>query len=285
MNEEAELIVKAIESLRPENIWYKDYLFPVVSSFLSAILGAFVAYFTLQYQDKIKSEREKLNICNDWTLAIEGLFQSLIAFKGNYYEKMSRDPFQRALSISSIIGHSPPIDKNVAELSFLVPTKDDPSSQEVKWRSLSRINALISNYNLILQLWEKRNSIERDIREKLISTAGDKAYADLNHEQILDALGKRDVVGLIDLTEKAVHLTDDIIIESNSFLNDFTNTVKSLLNLKLINKYGRLIAFENQENAFLQKLVKKCPELDCSILVNLYGVPEEVIKSQYDNGY
>jgi len=144
---------------------------------------------------------------------------------------------------------------------------------------------LISNYNLILQLWEKRNSIERDIREKLISTAGDKAYADLNHEQILDALGKRDVVGLIDLTEKAVHLTDDIIIESNSFLNDFTNTVKSLLNLKLINKYGRLIAFENQENAFLQKLVKKCPELDCSILVNLYGVPEEVIKSQYDNGY
>jgi len=103
MNEEAELIVKAIESLRPENIWYKDYLFPVVSSFLSAILGAFVAYFTLQYQDKIKSEREKLNICNDWTLAIEGLFQSLIAFKGNYYEKMSRDPFQRALSIVALL--------------------------------------------------------------------------------------------------------------------------------------------------------------------------------------
>lgn len=285
MSEEAELIVKAVESLRTESVWYKDYLFPIVSSFFSAILGAFVAYFALEFQEKIKSERVKLNICNDWTLTIEGLFQSLIALKGNYYQKINGDPFQRALHVSSIIGHNPPINKNISELSFLVPTKEDPSSQEVKWRSLSLINGLISNYNVILQIWEKRNSIERPLREKLLSVYGDKAYADLTHKQIIDTLGERDLLSLIDLTEKAIHFTDDIIIESNSFMNDFPKAVQSIINLKQINKYGSIITFDISKNTFLQKLLEKCPELNCKMLVDLYGQPEDVIKAIYDNGY
>ena len=285
MSEEAELIAKAIESLRADSNWFKDYLFPIVGSFLSAILGAFAAYFTLQFQEKNKAEKEKLQICNDWTLSVEGLFQSLIALKGNYYENITGDPFQRALHVRSIIGENPPITRNVSELSFLVPTKDDPSSLDVKWRSLSRINGVISNYNLILKIWDKRNSIERPLREKLITAFGDKAYADLKHQQILDTLSERDLVSLIDLTEKAIHLTDDIILELNDFLCNFPNVAKSLIKIKKVKKYVRLITFDNSENNFLQTLMKKCPELECKMLVNLYGKPESEIQKLYDNGY
>jgi hypothetical protein len=48
MNEEAELIVKAIESHRVESTWFKGYLFPIVSGFFSGILGAFIAYLALE---------------------------------------------------------------------------------------------------------------------------------------------------------------------------------------------------------------------------------------------
>ena len=285
MSEEAELIAKAIESLRADSNWFKDYLFPIVGSFLSAILGAFVAYFTLQFQEKNKAEKEKLQVCNDWTLSVEGLFQSLIALKGNYYKNITGDPFQRALHVRSIIGENPPIKRNVSELSFLVPRKDDPSSLDVKWRSLSRINGVISNYNLILKIWDKRNSIERPLREKLITAFGDKAYADLKHQQILATLSERDLVSLIDLTEKAIHLTDDIILELNDFLCNFPNVAKSLIKIKKVKKYGRLISFDNSENNFLQTLMKKCPELECKMLVTLYRKPESEIQKLYDNGY
>jgi hypothetical protein len=269
MSEEAELIAKAIESLRADSNWFKDYLFPIVGSFLSAILGAFVAYFTLQFQEKNKAEKEKLQVCNDWTLSVEGLFQSLIALKGNYYENITGDPFQRALHVRSIIGENSQITRNVSELSFLVPTKD----------------GVISNYNLILKIWDKRDSIERPLREKLITAFGDKAYADIEHQQILDTLSERDLVNLIDLTEKAIHLTDDIILELNDFLCNFPNVAKSLIKIKKVKKYGRLITFDNSENNFLQTLMKKCPELECKTLVNLYGKPESVIQKLYDNGY
>ena len=285
MSEEADLIVKAIESLRSNSNWFKDYLFPIASSFLSAILGAFVAYFTLQIQEKNKAEREKIRICNEWTLSIEGLFQSLIAFKRNYFKEISGDPFQRALHVHSMLGEYLPIQKNVAELSFLIPTKDDPSSLEVKWRSLSRINGMISNYNMILQVWQKRNNVERPIREKLLNQLSDKAYADITKQQMFDIIGKKELVILIDLTEKAIHLTDDIIIEANSFLSEFPQVAKSLINLKQVKEYGRIIGYDNTKNDHLQKIIIKCPKLESKLLVDLYGVQESDIIGLYDNGY
>ena len=285
MSEEATLIAEAINSLKSESSVFRDYLFPVVSGFFSAILGACVAYFALGFQERNQLERSKLITCNDWTITIEDLFQSLIALKENYWSELGSHPFQRALAVRSLIDPRKSIEKNVADLSFLVPTKSDPDSLKVKWRSLSRIGGLISNYNTLLSIWEKRNSFERPLREKLLNACGDSAFAEISHAEALRILGAKDLLSLIDLTERAVMLTDDLVIETNNFLEEFPGAAKSVIDMKRTKGFGTLIAFKNQDNPHLQDLLPRCPELDCKPLVGLFGEPEEKIKEHYQSVY
>lgn len=285
MNEEAILIAEAINSIRAESSVFRDYLFPIISSFFSAILGAWVAYFALKFQEKSQLERAKLITSNDWTITLEGAFQSLLAVKENYCAELSTHPFQRALATRSIIGQSKPIEKSVAELSFLVPTRSDPGSLKVKWRQLSRIGGLISNYNLVLSIWEKRNSFERPLREKLISFCGESGYAEISYADARKVLGDKDLMSLIDLTERAVQLTDDLIFEINDFLENFSEVAKNVIDTRRTNGFGTLITFSNNENQHIQKLLIKCPELDCKPLVDLYGISELRIKELYRSIY
>ncbi|HEY9202070.1 MAG TPA: hypothetical protein VIQ81_10775 [Gammaproteobacteria bacterium] len=62
MNEETQALVKAIESLQQEANPFKDYMFPLVTAFFSSLLGAFVAYLTINHQDKMKLEKERVHI-------------------------------------------------------------------------------------------------------------------------------------------------------------------------------------------------------------------------------
>jgi hypothetical protein len=97
VNPEIKDLIEAIESLRQESSLIKDYIYPIIISFFSAVLGAFTAYFTLRYQEDTNRERLKLDICNKWTIEIQGLFQSLISFKNNYDSPLSSNPVHRAL--------------------------------------------------------------------------------------------------------------------------------------------------------------------------------------------
>jgi len=285
MNEDAVLIAEAIAGLRNDASLFRDYLFPIVSGFFSAVLGAWVAYFALKFQERNQLEREKLITCNEWTITMEGVFQSLIAFKENYCTEVGTHPFQRALSVRSILGQSKPLEKNVADLSFIVPTKSDPDSLEVKWRSISRIGGLVSNYNSLLIIWEKRNAFERPLREKLINSCGDSAFAEISHADALKILGPKDLLSLIDLTERAIVLTDDLVIETNNFLEEFPEVAKSVIDTKRTKGFGTLIKFSNRENPHLQKLLTRCVEMDCRPLVDLYGIPEERLRELYGSVY
>lgn len=285
MNEEAALIAEAIAGLRNEPSLFRDYLFPIVSGFFSAVLGAWVAYFALKFQERNQLEREKLVTCNEWTITMEGVFQSLIAFKENYCNEVHTHPFQRALSVRSIFGQSKPLEKNVADLSFLVPTKSDPDSLKMKWRSISRIGGLVSNYNSLLIIWEKRNAFERPLREKLINSCGEAAFAEISHQDALKVLGPKDLLSLIDLTERAIVLTDDLVIETNNFLEEFPEAAKSVIDTRRTKGFGTLIKFSNRENPHLQHLLVRCPEMDCRPLVDLYGISEERLKELYGSVY
>jgi hypothetical protein len=285
VNQDLHDVVQAIESLKQESNLFKDYLYPIVSSFFSAILGAIVAYYTLRFQEGIQRERTKLDICNKWSIEVEGLFQSLIAFKGNYISDIGNDPVERAVKVRTILNHNQPIQINYAELSFITPSKNDIDGQGRKWQQLSRIRGMIENYNAILALWNKRNSSERPLKEKIISALGNKPYADVTEEEIINVIGEKDLTSLIDLTEKALHLTDDIIIESNDFLNHFPDVVKAVVNIKKIKKYGTVLKFNTSDNQYLKKLIKRSPEVNYEKLARIYGITFEEAKKIYHFGY
>jgi len=144
---------------------------------------------------------------------------------------------------------------------------------------------MINNYNYILELWEKRNEIERPIKEKILHDNSTLAYADVNSDQIIKSVGATKITSLIDITEQLIKLTDDLLIEINDFLSEFPNVAKSLISKKHINKYGSIISFSMDDNPILLNIIIRCPEVDYKILAKLYGSSEEQIKKEYTTGY
>ncbi len=285
MSEETKLLVEAIESLRQDQNHFKDYIFPLVAGFFSSILGAGVAYLTIRHQDNSQIQKERVQTINDWVLTAESAIQSLISIKQNYHCKLISNPFQRTMEVRSLIGGTSKINKDFTCLSFLVPKKDEPDTQNVKWRQLPRIRAMIQNYNLIVDMWNKREEIERPIKEKIMHDNAGLAFAHVTREQIFSSVGVSNFTVLMDITERAIIFTDDLIIELNDFLVNFPIVGKSLIDKKYRDRYGSILTYSSKENPKLQNLMEKTIEVDYVILAELLGETEERIRAEYKTGY
>jgi hypothetical protein len=276
-------IVKAIESLQQEASLFKDYVFPIASAFFTSLLGAGVAYLTFNHQDKIKIEKERMSIVNHWTLIVDEAITTLITIKQNYHEKITDNPFERAMFIPFMLFSSKKIEEEYSHLSFLVKNKKDDNNE--KWSQISRIRAMISNYNYIQDIWNERNKVIVSFRESLFKDNNSKPFTELSAEVIISKAGADSFGALIDLTEHAIILTDDILIELDDFLNNFSTYAKSVIDIKTIKKYGTILSISTKENKFRQELIEKSKGANYKIIAPFFGVTEEEIKTRYSTGY
>jgi len=285
MQEETELVVKAIESLKQDSSFFKDYAFPITSAFFTSLLGAGIAYFTLRRQEGIQIEKDKMDSSNKWTLKVEEARSTLIAIKNNYHGQLGHNPFQRLSAIPNILFHAVEITENYQDLSFIVPSSNDVEADNIKWNQLSRIRIMISNYNYLLKLWGQRNDINQRFKENLLKHHGDKAYAKLSLDDAISANGRANMVILIDLTENVVKLTDNLIQEMDNFLNEFPIFVKTKIKTKRLKRYGSILTFSNNGNEKLLNLLEPSPEVDFRSVEVLFGESSEVIKQRHTTGY
>jgi hypothetical protein len=285
MHQETELLVNAIESLQHDSSLFKDYLFPIASALFTSLLGAGIAYFTLRYQESIQIEKEKMNTTNKWTLLAEEARSTLISIKGNYNEKLSDNPFQRISAIPSILFHATPIIEKYEELSFIIPKSGSKLSDAEKWSQIFRIRTMISNYNYVLELWNQRNEIERPIKLKIMKQAKGQAFVNMNQIELIDLIGASEISVLIDLTERVVKLTDDLIIETDDFLEKFPAYAKTLVNTDRLKKYGSVLKYSNNGNERFLNLIKRVSEVDYTYLEDLFGQSAEELKKGHLTGY
>ena len=284
MHEEVKLIVQAIESLKTESNVFKDYIFPIASAFFSSLLGAGIAYFFFRYQEKIKIEKNKMDIVNKWILLAEDAHLNLIAIKQNYQGKLTDLPLQRALTIPHIIFSPQPILEKYSELSFLAPKNKIQETE--KWCNISRIKVMINNYNLLQDLWKKRNEIVRPIQEKLVAQYSNNSVINVTNEEIFVCVSKVDVLSLVDLTERTVNLTDDILIELEDFLTSFPNYAETLIDTKKIKDYGSVLKYlSNNNDPVIVEILKSSPKVNYQLLANLFGIKAEELEKRYKTGY
>lgn len=283
MHEEAKLIVQAIESLRSEPDLFKDYIFPIASAFFSAILGGAIAFLFFRHQEKISVEKCKMNTANKWTLLAEEARSNLISIKQNYHGTLTEKPIQRALAIPSVLFSSQPVIESYADLSFIV-SKAGAEKIE-KWSQIPRIRAMIHNYNYLQELWLKRNEVERLIKEAVVTRYSNKAYVNVTLEEVVNCVGAVQFSSLVDLTEHVVKLTDDLLVELDSFLAEFPIYAKSLINHEKIKSYGSILTYSNNGNVKLLEILKKSPQADYQSIVDLFGVSTEAMKIRYTTGY
>lgn len=144
---------------------------------------------------------------------------------------------------------------------------------------------MLANYNFLLKLWEQRNQNMEKFNKKLISQSGGKVFTTLTYSEIVSSVGKSEFAVLIDLTERVISLTDDLIIEINDFLLNFPLSAKKLINLKRLRKYGALIIYSNNDNKILLDLIDRNPAVDISKLEYLFGESSAEIKQRLKTGY
>lgn len=285
MSEEILTLVKAIESLQTKSDIFKDYAFPLLMAFFSTLLGAFVAFFTIRHQDKIGSVKDNISSMNECTLALENAMASLVAVKSNYANELDSHPVQRTLKIKSIVDDLPRIDFKLSSLSYIVPRKDDISSQNEKWRNLPEVRSLIGNYNSLVDIWGKRRELERPIKKKLVKAYGSNAYATISIAEIYSCVDSSEFAILVDLTERAVKYTDDLLIAIDDFLENFPKIGEELISRRHRKLYGPLITFSSNENQRLLAMLTRTKEVDYDYLGSLFGLCAEEARKQYETGY
>lgn len=283
MNPETEQIIQAIQSLKQESNLFKDYLFPILSAFFASILGATAAYFSLKYHHYVETEKEKLDIINKWFLVGEEARSNLIAIKQNYHGTLNDHPIQRMLALPTILFIAAPIAEDYSKLSFLIPK--GPSNSGPKWSQIPRIRAMIHNYNYLLELWRKRNEIERPIKEAILYQFPATTYDAIDPDQVMGYADKASLLLLIDLTEHVIRLTDDLLIEFNDFSSNFPNYAKILINLKQVEHYGSVLSNPLNGTKKLAAIHAKSPEANYQPVTELFGMTVEQLKQRHTTGY
>ncbi|MDI5830687.1 hypothetical protein [Shewanella xiamenensis] len=284
MTEEVDAIVKAINGLQQDGGYFKDYIFPIASAFFTSILGAVIAYITIKNQDIKASERLKLNSVNKWILLIEEARATLLAIKGNYHEGLSENPIERLSNVHEILFYANPITERYEALAFIAAKTKGTKLQ--KWGDIPRIRAMVNNYNYLLKLWDERNKLDRPIRQKIISTFSEgKAGATVNTDDIVECVGIADICMLINLTERVIKLTDDLIVEQNDFLVHFPRYAKTLIKIDKINDYGSVLNYSNNGNEKLLKLLEKSNKPSFESVEKIFEMKSDEIAKMHFTGY
>lgn len=89
----------------------------------------------------------------------------------------------------------------------------------------------------------------------------------------------------MDLTERAIKYTDDLIIEMKDFMAEFPEIGKSFIRKKSLRNYGPVITYSSEGNQRLLAIIEKSPEVNYQLLAELLGETEEQVRSEYTTGY
>ncbi|ELA8123399.1 hypothetical protein ACGB6O_001069 [Vibrio parahaemolyticus] len=279
MKESLEAIVLAIEGLHSNPI--KDYILPVGSLLTSAALGIGVAYYSVNRQEKNRIEIQNIDAINEVILSASGARNNLIAIKSNYFKTIGNNPFQRILSIPPIIMNSKAISLNISQLSFIAPST---KSDRVRWESIEYIESLFKNYNYSLSVWNQRNELMLQLLPHVMQFHGHN----VSLQQLEQAIGRGTLAQLSDITEQAIMLTDDLLVEISCFLQGFPDIAQSRVCPKVSKKFRRTLKIElpdkntSPEAVDLMSLV---PELDYTVAGQLHLLPANEVKYRYRRLY
>lgn len=284
MSTDIEMLAASIDSLKNDSSIAKDILLPVLMSFISAFIGFFFARVLFNQQEKIKSEINKVNLINKYSIMVADIRSSLLAIKYNYDSILDTHPINRALTMPNILNNNVAVACNTYELSFI---SEKSNGKQIAyydtWMNVLRISALLNNYNQIIAILNQRNEVHFEIMTQINEynkSLGIKFGGEIGHDVIINMVGEGRVASLCALTERFISIVDDILIESSDFLINFPLEMDRLINQKVIKSQCTILKFK-KENIEITKTI----EPDYNILASILCCSVEEAKAMCDNGY
>ncbi|MGC2866239.1 hypothetical protein [Proteus vulgaris] len=280
MNEEiAKKVTDAILSLKSEANYIKDYIVPILTPFLSAILGYMVARFSFGRSEKIKQTSLNIENGNKVFLKVVDIQDSLIALKLNYFNKIDNDPINRIIGYHYIVSTMASIKVDISSISFLI-NKFDPNDKTKSWYNIRRINMLFENYNTFVVLFNEKNKLSREFQDKINAKKGN---GEITYAEIFNYGGNDLVPKLISFNEKAIYFLDDLLKESMNFLESYEKIMKSAIDYKLVYKQARIFSYMSPDKE--QDIYKRSVDVNYSMLAKISEMDEEFWKKELDFGY
>ncbi len=251
--------------------WLWDLVLPISSSIFIALLTAILTYIITQKlfvkSKEIELENQKIETINKTNRVINSCLTSLISIKDNYRSRLTEKLCERILQVPVIkAARFELVDSSFLDrLFFIHPTKEEQLSVS-KWSQVTQIEGLLHNYNSLMEIWRERNQM----LAPLIQAIGEQNYqgkgclADFNK-----LTSPAYVQGIIQLTETAIHLTDEISDELHDLLCKFPQVYEPKLN----KKYSKttllqIFEFDKDDLERRRKYIQKSIDADYSVLKN-----------------
>ena len=279
--EEAKVIAEAINSLAGG--FFKDYIYPIATAVLSTLLAALVAFWTVRHQETLQNEKNKLEIANLWILKFEEARTNLFAIKRNYHGELTESPFERLVLIAS--NPLPPnlLEQDYTNLTFIIPNGKETQRRPYRWSQITRIRAILSNYNELMRIWERRHALHEQFKEHLQHRFPNHMSTGIDLNMAVETYGQARMNRLIDTNEQAILLTDQLLHELTDFVLNFPSYVKTKINLKRIARFGTLLYYYGDTTDELRWLLNSSPKADYSSVETLFNETQEEILRRYRN--
>lgn len=256
------------------------------SNFISTLVGAVatgaIAWIATKQINYTAKQNKRVEIANKWQIMAIDCFMTLEAIKQNYLHATTIDhPLERFLSIPVIALPLEPIQTKTYELSFLTPVTFD-EHREAPWMSIIRISSMIKNYNIAMQTWQMRNEQYLQIRESLARheiTQTDEER--IGAEKFITIIGEGKLLEHLRLTEKVIHLTDNLIIEIYDFIKSAHETFSQVVDLPEPERQSSIMQYLPPEDEHNGTLTTSKP-INIKTLSKIFQIPEPLIKNRFN---
>lgn len=265
---EANLIATAIEGLYGGPL--KDYVFPVVLSFLSAGIAAAIAYFVVNHQDKLKAEKGKIDILNKWVLKFDAARENLMSIKREYNETLGDNPYFRLTVIPSNPLSGEYLGAKYEELSFLG-----------RWALISHIRGVVGNYNKVIGVWEQRHRLNEHFKESMRVVLSDPNEG-FDSSVMIKAYGQARLIQLIDVNELAITQTDVLLKQLDELIVILPRYASNKINSKALELFGPLLEEKRYCSSDFKDLMLPSKIANYEYISELFGESVDSMSARYN---
>ncbi|WP_348959267.1 hypothetical protein ABFV38_09720 [Enterobacter cloacae complex sp. Mu1197] len=266
---ETQEIVKQVNNID----WSKDYIMPFLTLLLSAAVAYLSAKSGYRWQDKLLTNKLKIDTVNKTILGFQNMQGILLSLKGNYANNLSEHPLQRTIAVPQMIYSFSPLNLNYEHLLQVIMT-NDISIKNQPWLSISSYVSVQDQFNQLDKVIQERNSYDYKIKDSLAREYERKSFS---VDEILSNVNPVDLHKYIELTEIIINMIDNLTISANDFLRNFPETASQLIG-KDKSKYYKMVQGYKNESELVKNLQKRTVPLDFELAEEILNIPSADIK-------
>lgn len=253
MTNELQPLIHAITNLRPQENPIKDYIYPIILAFLSAIMGGFIGYLGILRREYQEIEKAKIDATSEIVLEATDCIHDLMGMKDNYRNQLTPHPLQRLTVIRPILMEHSAIKPDITGLLFIARCSEKAVRDNLvpddkrAFLNIARIKLLFVNFNTLFEMWKTRNKVVMPLFDEIISRTSATAVSMVDLPTVISIVGQRRLAQAIDLNEKIISSTDELIEEFVKLINELPEISEVFISDKALKKYGHVIRGRTNE--------------------------------------